>query len=41
MPAALGVTAAGKLRQPSYRGMRTDLTPQDLVKPDEAPELPD
>ena len=28
--AALGLTPAKRLRQPSYRGVRTDLTPEDL-----------
>jgi bifunctional non-homologous end joining protein LigD len=28
--AALGVTDAGRLRQPSYQGVRFDLTPEDL-----------
>jgi bifunctional non-homologous end joining protein LigD len=28
--AALGVTPGGRLRQPSYQGVRTDLTPADL-----------
>lgn len=28
--AALGLTPAGRLRQPSYRGVRTDLGPEDL-----------
>ena len=28
--AALGLTPAGRLRQPSYRGVRTDLDPADL-----------
>ena len=28
--AALGMTPARRLRQPSYRGVRTDLAPKDL-----------
>ncbi|MCM3566450.1 hypothetical protein M3149_22865, partial [Hydrogenophaga intermedia] len=28
--AALGMTPARRLRQPSFRGVRTDLTPADL-----------
>lgn len=28
--AALGVTSAGRLRQPSFTGLRTDLTPKEL-----------
>ena len=28
--AALGMTPAKRLRQPAYRGVRTDLTPEDL-----------
>ncbi|MGH8965263.1 MAG: DNA ligase, partial [Actinomycetes bacterium] len=36
-----GVTAAGRLRQPSYRGVRPDLTPQDLTKADKGSEPPD
>lgn len=30
--AALGVTADGRLRQPSYQGVRPDLTPEDLLE---------
>ena len=30
--AALEVTADGRLRQPSYQGVRTDLTPEDLLE---------
>jgi bifunctional non-homologous end joining protein LigD len=29
--AALGLTPAKRLRQPSYRGVRTDLAPEDLA----------
>ena len=32
--AALGLTPAKRLRQPSYRGVRTDLTPEDLAPED-------
>ena len=32
--AALGLTPAKRLRQPSYRGVRTDLTPDDLGETD-------
>jgi bifunctional non-homologous end joining protein LigD len=28
--ASLGITSAGRLRQPSYIGVRTDLKPEDL-----------
>ncbi len=30
--AALGVTADGRLRQPSFQGVRPDLTPEDLLE---------
>ena len=30
--AALGVTADGRLRQPSFRGLRADLLPEDLLE---------
>ena len=30
--AALGVTRDGRLRQPSFLGVRTDLTPESLVE---------
>lgn len=30
--AALGVTADGRLRQPSFQGVRADLTPEDLLE---------
>jgi bifunctional non-homologous end joining protein LigD len=32
--AALGMTPAKRLRQPAYRGVRTDLTPEDLEERD-------
>jgi len=32
--AALGLTPAKRLRQPSYRGVRPDLTPDDLAPED-------
>jgi bifunctional non-homologous end joining protein LigD len=32
--AALGLTPAKRLRQPSYRGVRADLTPEDLERDD-------
>ena len=37
---ALGVTAGGRLRQPTYRGIRTDLTPDDLAPESAAAETP-
>jgi bifunctional non-homologous end joining protein LigD len=31
--ASLGITpGVGRLRQPSYQGLRTDLTPEDLLE---------
>ncbi|MDQ3616986.1 MAG: non-homologous end-joining DNA ligase [Actinomycetota bacterium] len=36
---ALGVTDGGRLRQPSYQGVRTDLAPHDLDPGGPAPEL--
>ncbi len=41
--ASLGLTPGGRLRQPSYQGVRTDLSPEDLatdVEPVETPEHP-
>ncbi len=35
--ASLGVTAAGRLRQPAYKGWRADLTVQDLTEPAGSP----
>ena len=35
--ASLGLTPARRLRQPSYRGVRTDLGPEDLASGDVAP----
>ena len=35
--ASLGFTPAGRLRQPSYTGVRTDLEPQDLAGQTEGP----
>lgn len=34
---ALGISDAGRLRQPSFRGVRADLDPADLVAPGEEP----
>jgi bifunctional non-homologous end joining protein LigD len=33
---SLGLGAQGRLRQPSYRGLRTDLTPNDLLGEDQS-----
>ncbi|MGA8209720.1 MAG: non-homologous end-joining DNA ligase [Nocardioidaceae bacterium] len=39
--AALGTTPAGRLRQPSYRGVRGDLSAVDLLQPATGAEAPD
>ncbi len=37
--ASLGMTPQGRLRQPAYLGLRTDVTPDDLIDPIDASEL--